>query len=204
MKKFNLVLLLLVLFWFKSTGQQTFFTFFPDSLNAYFGDVVEDKYGNFLAVGQQRILNDFSTNRGTLWRITPLGDTLTRNFTHGADTSTGFSFIIQTEDYYCTIFGGITIRTEQTHGYTMLLHLDSSLNEVGKKFILPSGSNGASTQVIAKIKASYYCLGNSVTSDGIPRHSIMKLNKDFDITDFLLAGKENTLAVRLENFPETL
>jgi hypothetical protein len=184
MKLKTIITLLFALTWISAYTQDSFFTFFSNPLNAYFGDMMEDENGNFLAVGQQRIFNDFNTNSGTLWRINQQGDTLTRNFIHGADTSTGFTNIFQSEGYYCTIFGGITIRNEQTFGFTMILHLDSSLNVVEKKYFTPMGTIGASTQVLVKLKESYYCLGNAVTTNGIAQYAIMKLNQDFNITGF--------------------
>lgn len=172
------------LFWYKTYSQNTFFTYFPNSLNAYVGDMIEDEYGNYLAVGQQRIFNDFSTNRGTLWRISPQGDTLSKNFSHGGDTSTGFINVLHTDNHYCTIIGGITLHQQQNFNYLMILHIDSSLNVVEKKFIAPSGSTGASAQLVEKLMGNYYCVGNSINLDGVVQHSIMKLNNTFDIIGF--------------------
>ncbi len=183
MIKGRFILLILVLFWFKSSGQQTFFTFFPNPLNAFLLDLFEDKYGNYLAVGEQKVFNQFETTRGTLWRITPQGDTLSKYFA-GADTTTGFAHILHSDRYYCTIIGGMSIPNKQNSSFTMILHLDSSLNVVEKKFILPESTTGASTEVLLKINDSYYCFGSTVELKGSPRHSIMKLNKDFNIIGF--------------------
>lgn len=184
MKLKTIITLLFALNWISAFTQDSFFTFFSNPLNAYYLDMIEDEYGNYLAVGQQRVLNQFDTNMGTLWKITPQGDTLSKNFIHGADTSTGFVKIFHTDSHYCTILGGITIYQEQDFGVTMVLHLDSSLNVVEKKYFSPQGTIGASTQVLVKLKESYYCLGKTVLTDGIAKYSIMKLNNSFDITGF--------------------
>lgn len=184
MKRLILILVLQVLFRLDALSQQTFFTFFPSVLNAVILDIIEDQYGNYLAVGQQRISNDFSTNRGTLWRITPQGDTLSKNFSHGGDTSTGFVNIIHSEDFYCTILGGITLHQQQNFSYMMILHIDSSLNVVEKKFIAPPETIGASALLVVELMGNYYCIGSSVNLDGVAQHSIMKLDNSFDIIGF--------------------
>lgn len=184
MKRLILILVLQVLFRLDALSQQTFFTFFPSVLNAVILDMIEDQYGNYLAVGQQRISNDFSTNRGTLWRITSQGDTLSKNFSHGGDTSTGFVNIIHSEDFYCTILGGITLHQQQNFSYMMILHIDSSLNVVEKKFIAPPETIGASALLVVELMGNYYCIGSSVNLDGVAQHSIMKLDNSFDIIGF--------------------
>jgi len=179
MRKSIFILLLAIFFNNQGKPQSSFQVTFSSALNEYFGSMIEDNNGNYLAVGSQRYYNQFETSKGIVWRISHNGDTLSKVFSFG-DTASAFSQILLNSDCYCTIIGGLTLWPDFNTSYILILDLDTNLNIVNQKVIQPFPFKGAGFARMIRSNTAIYGLGSAIDQNDIENPSIVKLNNEFD------------------------
>lgn len=180
MLRYLIILLLIAFFSNQGKPQSSFQVTFRSPLNEYFTSMIEDKNGNYLAVGQQRYYNQFETNKGVVWRISHNGDTLSKVFSFG-DTASVFNQILLNNDCYCTIIGGLTLAPDFNTSYILILDLDTNLNIVNQKVIQPFPYKGAGFSRMIQSNTAIYGLGEAIDQNDIVNPSIIKLNNEFNL-----------------------
>ena len=179
MAKSLLILILAAFLTIQGKSQSSFQVTFSSPLNEYFGSMIEDNNGNYLAVGQQRNYNQFETSKGVVWRISHNGDTMSKVFSFG-DTASAFSQVLLNNDCYCTIIGGLTLWPDFNTSYILILELDTNLNIVNQKVIQPFPFKGAGFARMIRSNTAIYGLGSAIDQNDIVNPSIIKLNNEFD------------------------
>jgi hypothetical protein len=182
MAKSLLILILAAFLTILGKPQSSFQVTFSSPLNEYFGSMIEDGTGNFLAVGEQRSYNQFDTSKGIIWKMTHNGDTLTKTFTFG-DSASAFNHIFINNAGSYTIIGGLSIPPDYNTSCLLILNLDSNLNVIDKHIIKSSLYKGFNFSRIIRSNTALYGLGTAKDLNDIINPSIVKLNNAFEIVD---------------------
>jgi hypothetical protein len=164
------------------SAQNTFQALFLCPGNEFSSSMIEDFRGNFICVGGIKTESTLADYRGKIWRMSSVGDTLSKTFDFG-DTTVTFVNIQQLDNKNYMITGKASLPPE-FYDILLLLRLDSLFNIIERRFITLPGMQKMRSFVMKKNLSSYYlCIGNNGVLSNPPNQGdpyFVKLNSNFD------------------------